>query len=76
MGLQQWKMEFNPDSTKQATEVDILKKRINTFFLPVTKSIFGIHDPVGLRYLFQLRVGLSALRSHKFCHNFTDAPSL
>ena len=41
----------------------------------MTKSIFGIHDPAGLRYLFQLRVGLSPLRSHKYCHNFTDTTS-
>ena len=54
---------------------DILKKHINTFFCPTIKSIFGIHDPVGLRYLFQLRVSLSPLRSHKFRHNFTDTPS-
>ena len=54
---------------------DILKKHINTYFRPTTKSIFGIYDPVGLRYLFQLRVSLSPLRSHKFRHNFTDTPS-
>ena len=55
---------------------DILKKHINTFFRPKTKTIFGIHDPSGLRYLFQLRVSLSPLRSHKFCHNFADTPSV
>ena len=38
----------------------------------MTKSIFGVHDPVGLRYLFQLRVRLSPLRSHKSHHNFID----
>ena len=54
---------------------DILKKHINTFFHPKTKSTFGIHDPVGLRYLFQLRASLSPLRSHKCRHNFTDTPS-
>ena len=27
------------------------------------------------RYLFQLRVSLSPLRSHKFCHNFADTTS-
>ena len=54
---------------------DILKKHINTFFRPTTKSIFGIPDPVGLRYLFQLRMSLSPLGSHKFRHNFTDTPS-
>ena len=52
----------------------ILKKHLNSFFRPKTKNIFGIHDSVGLRYLFQLRVSLSPLRSHKFCHNFTDTP--
>ena len=54
---------------------DILKKHINTFFRPMIKSIFGIHDHVGLRYLFQLRVSLSPLGSHKYRHNFTDTPS-
>ena len=34
---------------------------------PKKKCIFGIHDPLGLRYLFQLRVGL--------IHNFIDTPS-
>ena len=54
---------------------DILKKHINTFFRPKTKSTFGIHDPLGLRYLFQLRVSLTHLRSHKRQHNFIDTPS-
>ena len=44
-------------------------------FRPVGKPVFGIHDPVGLRYLFQLRLGLSHLRSHKKRHNFTDIQS-
>ena len=39
------------------------------------KSTFGIHDPTGIRYLFQLRVLLSPLRSHKKNHNFDDTPS-
>ena len=39
----------------------------------MTKSIFSVHDPVG--YLFQLRVRLCPLRSHKSHHNFIDAPS-
>ena len=39
------------------------------------KCIFGIHDPLGLRYIFQLRVGLSSLRCHKNRHNFINTPS-
>ena len=47
---------------------------MNTFFRPKTKSIFGIHNPVELRYLFQLRASLSPLRGHKWCHNFNNTP--
>ena len=46
-----------------------------SFFRPKNKSIFGVHDPLGLRYLFQLRVSLSPSRSHKGRHNFVDTPS-
>ena len=52
-----------------------LKTYIYTFFRPKTKSIFGVHDPLGLRFLFQLRLSLSPLRSHKWQHNFIDTPS-
>ena len=39
------------------------------------KIIFGIHDPVGVHYLFQLRLGLSPLYPHKRRYNFADTPS-
>ena len=39
---------------------------------PNAKSIFGIHDPIGLPYLTQLRTGLSKLNYYKFKHNFKD----
>ena len=54
---------------------DTLKDHVISFFRPKTKSIFGIHDPLGIRFLFQLRVSLSPLRSHKRRHNFIDTPS-
>ena len=37
--------------------------------------MYGIHDPLGLKYLFQLRVGLSPLKCHKKKHNFIDTPN-
>ena len=52
-----------------------LKKHVISLFRPKVKSIFGIHDPIGIRCLFQLRVSLSPLRSHKKHHNFIDTPS-
>ena len=53
----------------------ILKDHILSLIRPKKKNIFGIHDPLGHRYLLQLRVGLSSLRYHKKCHNFIDTPS-
>ena len=41
---------------------------------PIYKSVFNIHDPKGIKYLFQLRMNLNQLRSHKK-HNFADTPS-
>ena len=52
--------------------INILKNHIFSLIRPKGKNIFGIHDPLGLRYLLQLRVGLSLLRYHKKCHNFID----
>ena len=53
----------------------MLKHHVTSFFRPKFKSIFGVHDPAGTHYLFQLRVGLSPLRCHKKRHNFIDTPN-
>ena len=55
--------------------LDLLKNDIISLIRPESKSFFNIHDPTGLRYLFQLRLRLSPLKGHKYCHNFTDTPS-
>ena len=52
-----------------------LKAHLVSLFRPPPKPIYGIHDPVTLRNLFQLRLGLSKLRHHKKRHNFLDTPS-
>ena len=41
----------------------------------IEKSVFNIHDPKGIKYLFQLRMNLSPLSSHKKHHTFADTPS-
>ena len=50
----------------------MFKTKLISIIRPPAKSIFGIHDPLGLSYLSQLRVGLSKLNFHKFKHNFMD----
>ena len=52
-----------------------LRAHLISLFRPLPKAVCGIHDPVSLRHLFQLRVGLSKLRYHKKRHNFADTPS-
>ena len=76
---------FFPDATKTWNTVmphfstmptfKALKNHFVSFFRPSGKSIFNIHDPLGTRYLFQRRLGLSPLRSHKHSHHFEDTPS-
>ena len=52
-----------------------LKSHILSLIRPKIKSTYGVHDPLGLHCLFQLRVRLSPLRNHKKHHNFADTPS-
>ena len=52
--------------------LSIFKKRYSDFFTVKPNTIYEIHNPIGLRYLTRLRVGLSHLRSHKYRHNFKD----
>ena len=63
---------------------NVLKNHILSLIRPKKKCIFGIHDPLGLRYIFQLRVGLShkitKSQNHKITksqnrRNFIDTPS-
>ena len=52
-----------------------LKSHILSLIRPKIKGTYGVHDPLSLHYLFQLRVRLSPLRNHKKHHNFADTPS-
>jgi len=72
-GIKAWNtvITFFPD----IPSAYILKKHLLSLIRPERKSIFNIYDPVGLRYIFFLRVGLSPLRSHKNIHGFQDTPS-
>ena len=54
--------------------LSIFKKNILKIIRPRKRSIFNIHNPNGIRWIFQLRVGLSPLKSHKKRHNFQDTP--
>ena len=52
--------------------VGVFKRKLLSIIRPPVNSTFGIHDPTGISYLTQLRVGLSKLYFHKFKYNFRD----
>ena len=60
---------------RDSPNIQSFKKRIFADYRPPPRSLFGIHDSLGIRRLFQLRVGLSPLLEHKNNHNFLDTPS-
>ena len=64
-------IELDPE-IRLAPSVAVFKKKLLSIIRPPARSIFGIHDPIGLSYLTQLRVGLSKLNFHKFKNNFED----
>ena len=66
---------LGPEYRKLETLSDFKKKLLEKIKPRQAQSIFKIHDPDNLKYIYQLRVGLSQLRSHKETHNFRDTPS-
>ena len=70
-----WNLFMEMFNYKVVPSIGVLTNDITSLIRPEAKSVFKIHDPAGLRYLFQLRVGLSPLKRHKWCYNFIDTPS-
>ena len=68
--LSEWN-KLEPE-LRLAPSTAVFKKKFLSIIRPPTKSVYGIHDPKGLSYVTQLRVGLSKLNFHKFKHNFRD----
>ena len=67
---------WNNISNDIRNSVSLCKFKSNLFSLirPPRKSTFNIHDPIGIKNIFRLRLGLSKLKSHKKRHNFLDTP--
>ena len=58
---------------RNAKSLSIFKTNLLKIIRPMKKDVFNIHDS-GLKWIFQLRVGLSHLRAHKKRHKFMDTP--
>jgi len=53
----------------------MFKSRLLSVTRPPAKSIVGIHDPISVSYLSQIRVCLSKLNFHKCKHIVKDTIS-
>ena len=63
------------NTLRNSPNFKLFRTRLFTAYRTTPKSIFGIHDPLGIKRLFQLRVCLSPLLENKMNHNFLDTPS-
>ena len=72
VGTDRYQNSFFPDSVilwnllgpdlRGAESLSIFKKNILKTYRPAKKSLFDIHEPNRIKWIFQLRVGLSALK--------------
>ena len=54
--------------------LNYFKNKVINLIRPNNKPIFKLHDTLGIKFLYQLRVGLSPLKCHKKSHHFQDTP--
>ena len=54
--------------------IAVFKKNLTNLIRPKPRPTFGISDCSGVKFIFQLRLGLSPLKFHKKKHNFLDTP--
>ena len=63
------------NTIRDAESIKQFKSMLKNFFSLDQRSLFSIHDPVGLKLLTRFRLQFSHLNEHKFCYNFKDCVS-
>ena len=59
-------------SIRNSASLNTFEKKLLNFIQPCATSIFNIHNPLRIKLLTRLRLGLSHLHEHKFRHFFQD----
>ena len=62
------KLNFNI----RTSSFNIFRANLIKIIRPIPNSVFGIFNPLGLKLITRLRLGLSHLNEHRFKHNFND----
>ena len=63
------------NSIREAETVNQFKAHFKEFMKLKERSLFSVHDPLGVKLLTRLRLKFSHLKEHKFRHNFNDTVS-
>ena len=67
--INEWnKLNFNI----RTSSFNIFRANLIKIIRPIPNSVFGIFNPLGLKLITRLRLGLSHLNEHRFKHNFND----
>ena len=59
-------------SLRRCDSYSIFKSNILKFIRLSSNSSFDCRNPIGIKYITRIRLGLSHLREHKFKHSFQD----
>ena len=62
---------LDPD-IRNLKSLSAFKNSLRKFTKRSPSPLHGIHNPIGIKLVTRLRMGLSHLRDHKFRHNFRD----
>ena len=60
---------------RNSESILLFKSRLLAFICPNQSNIYNIFDPIGLKFLTRLCLGLIHLNEHKFSHYFQDCLS-
>ena len=69
--IKEWN-KLDPEIRNAETYASFRKMLLN-FIRPIANSTYKIYDPLGIKLLTRLRLGLCHLSEHKFRHNFADS---
>ena len=66
-------LEWNKlDLTLRKSSYKVFRNSLLKMIRPLPNPVYDLHNPLGLRLLTRLRLGLSHLNEHKFNHNFKN----
>ena len=57
-------------SLRRCDSYNVFKSNILKFIRPSSNSFFDCHNPIGIKYITRIRLGLSHLQKHKFKRSF------